>query len=100
MIENQEKPTVPTSLRDIVTHLLHFVPMVHYFVNNSLKPDLLAILVGLMLAVTFNVQVSGSLSLRAIWATHCQTGKGEIFFLSDSTTRPSDLPLNVIVQSA
>ena len=26
------------------------------------------------------------------------TGKGDLFFLSDSTTRPSDLPLNVNVQ--
>ena len=29
--------------------------------------------------------------MRVIWATHCQTGKGDILFLSDSTTRPSDL---------
>ena len=43
----------------------------------------------------------GGLFIRAIGATHClrPTGKG-FFFLSDSTTRPSDLPLNVIAESA
>ena len=48
-------------LIDIVTHLLDFMPLdalpVCQFVNNSLKTDLLAILVGLMLDLTFNVQV-------------------------------------------
>ena len=39
----------------------------------------------------------GGLSIRAIGATHCLR---EFYFLSDSTTRPSDLPLNVIVESA
>ena len=34
----------------------------------------------------------------AIGATHCLREK-EFSFLLDSTTRPSDLPLNVIVES-
>ena len=41
----------------------------------------------------------GGLSLRAIGATHCLREK-EFSVLLDSTTRPSDLPLNVIVESA
>src|SRR4029434_10397453 len=41
----------------------------------------------------------GGLSIRAIGATHCLREK-EFSFLLDSTTRPSDLPLNVIVESA
>ena len=41
----------------------------------------------------------GGLSIRVIGATHCLWEK-EFSFLLDSTTRPSDLPLNVIVESA
>ena len=41
----------------------------------------------------------GGLSIRANGATHCLREK-EFSFLLDSTTRPSDLPLNVIVESA
>ena len=48
-------------LIDIVIHLLDFMPLdalpVCQFVNNSLKTNLLAILVGLMLDLTLNVQI-------------------------------------------
>ena len=60
MDKKQEKASC-TSVIDIVTHLLDFMPLdalpVCQFVNNSLKTDLLAILVGLMLDLTLNVQV-------------------------------------------
>ena len=45
------------------------------------------------------IQFRGGLSIKAIRTTHCLREK-DFFFLSDSTTRPSDLPLNVIVESA